>query len=102
MMWITTSRMAMTRYKECEASLVAQPAPNHAPSRLPASRLRTIAQFAAMVEKETVDARNSKADATTTTRLMALSRITACMAANWRAPISRGNRKLWRSHKPAE
>ena len=44
-----------------------------------------------MVEKGTVDARNGKADATTT-RLMALLRITACKAANRKTPISSGNR----------
>ena len=37
-MAISSSMIAMTRYRVCEASFVAHPAPNHAPSKLPASR----------------------------------------------------------------
>ena len=84
-------RMAMTRYSVCDAILVAHPAPHHAPKRLPAKRLTMIVQCAAMTEKGTVAARNGNADVTTT-RLMALLRITACKAANRKTPISSGNR----------
>ena len=50
-----------------------------------------IGQCAATLAKGTVAARNGKAEATTT-RLIALLRITACSAANRNAPISSGNR----------
>src|SRR5271170_7411161 len=70
---------------------VAQPAPNHAPIKLPASRLTMIGQCAATLAKGTADARKGNAEATTT-RLIALLRITACSAANRNAPISSGNR----------
>src|SRR5277367_5697878 len=70
---------------------VAQPAPNQAPIRLPASRLTMIGQCAATLANGTADARKGSAEATTT-RLIALLRITACSAANRNAPISSGNR----------
>lgn len=85
------SMIAMTRWSVCDFIFVAQPAPNHAPSRLPASRLTTVTQFAAMRLKGTVAVRNGKADATTI-RLMALFRMTASRAAKWKAPISNGKR----------
>ena len=43
---INTSMIAMTRYRVCEASFVAHPAPNQAPNRLPASRLTMTDQCA--------------------------------------------------------
>src|SRR6516164_3991050 len=50
-----------------------------------------IGQWAATLAKGTVAARNGRAEATTT-RLIALLRITASSAANRNAPISSGNR----------
>jgi hypothetical protein len=50
-----------------------------------------IGQFAATLAKGTAAARNGKAEATTT-RLIALLRITACRAAKRNAPISGGSR----------
>src|SRR5262249_51132363 len=50
-----------------------------------------ISQWTAILAKGTAAARNGRAEATTT-RLIALLRITACSAVNRNAPISSGNR----------
>ena len=81
----------MTRYRVCEASFVAHPAPNHAPRRLPASKLTMTDQCAATDANGTAAARNGRAEATTI-KLMALLRITAWRAGNRNAPISSGKR----------
>ena len=70
---------------------IAQVAPNHAPSRLPQRRLTMIVQWLARSVKETVVARNGRAVATTT-KLVALLRMTASRAAKRNNPISNGKR----------
>lgn len=47
-MAMAMSTMAMTLYNVADFRRIAQPAPNHAPSRLPASRLPMITQLSAI------------------------------------------------------
>jgi hypothetical protein len=88
---ITTSSTAITRYSVSDLRRVAHPAPNQAPARLPPSRFTMIGQCDPISEKGTVLARNDSAVATTT-RLVALFRMTASSPRKRNRLMSRGSR----------
>ena len=88
---INSSRMPMTRCSFAAGSRIAHPAPNQAPRRLPASRLRMTVQCPATSANGTTPARNGSALATTT-RLIALFRITASSAGKENNPTRSGRR----------